>query len=527
MTNITVPGGALFAKVDERILSGLLLPWGELSRQSPTTAPIVFERGTVSLPKDLAIVTANVDHDYFTQVARASELTDTEQGLVATFTVAATDEGDELLRRVSEGSVTALSAELKNLVRDGIKAVSAVLTGAAFVPEGAFASAALFSIVEVEETQDELIARLEAELAAAKATPEIPAPAPVAVSPALTATTQEEDVSVATVPNTLAPVTTTDVVPTGASLHTVANALAAFSKSGDRSLIDALAPSEKPLGEVAMFALNDIKITTAGSVGVNIVQPQWIGELWRGREYERRIIPLLGAPVPLTSFKVKGFRWLVEPVMASWAGDKAAVSSNAPTTEPYDLTAQRWAGGHDIAREYRDFDVPEFWMAYFRAMTNSYAKLTDDAALAALIAGATPVVAGAVPVGVNSGLVSIVDGALAVLDSGAPSFAVVAKDVYRSIALMKDIDKLAFLNTSLGLEEGTITSFRAVPHPGMAAGKTLVGVAAAATYYELPGSPIRTEALDQIKGGIDEALFGYSATGVNKPAALALVTPAP
>jgi hypothetical protein len=122
--------------------------------------------------------------------------------------------------------------------------------------------------------------------------------------------------------------------------------------------------------------------------------------------------------------------------------------------------------------------------------------------------------------------VSIVDGAIAVLPTGVPSFAVVAPDVFRSLLLTKTDDKLAYLNTSIGLEAGTIDSFKVVPHPGIAAGKALVGVSAAATQYELPGSPIRTEALDQIKGGIDEALFGYAATGINRPAGLALVTPA-
>jgi hypothetical protein len=527
-----IEGEILLASAEDRTVRGMLMPYGETSRKS-NVGPISFARGTLKIPRDPSVVGANLQHNHYDPVGRATLLEDTDAGLVATFAIADTEEGDQLLADIKEGKLSRLSAEVKNIVRNGTKAIAGVLTGAAFVTTGAFESAALFALGDVTEEEE---------------APEAPAPLePVDGVIAITATSIPDAVTVtaegadtiftpeptnpesenlmaaAAVPNTLAPASAA-VAPT--SIRDVATALAKFSSHGDRSGIDAIAEADRPTGETGMFALNDIKVTTAGSVGVNIVQPQWLGELWRGREYVRRITPLI-TNAPLTSFKVTGFRWLVEPAMAAWAGDKANVPTNTPTTEPYTLAALRYAGGHDIAREYYDFDVPEFWEAYFRAMSTSYAKLTDDAALAALVAGATPVTAGAVPAGTNSGLVSIVDGSLAVLDTGVPTFAVVAKDVYRSIALTKDIDKLAFLNTSLGLEEGTIESFKVIAHPNMAAGKTLVGVGGAASFYELPGAaPIRTEALDQVRGGIDEALFGYAVTGINRPAGLALVTPA-
>lgn len=524
MTEALIEAGTLTANLDGRSVTGLLLPYGEVGNTN--LGKFSIDKGAIAIPRDPAVVGGNLDHHREQPVARATALTDTDAGIVATFAIADTDEGDQLLLDIESGARSKLSAEVRNIVIRAGKAVSGVLFGGAFVAKGAFPSAALMAEdVGETETPEQLVARLEAELAAAIAA--IPAtetaPAVAETTPAQPAPNKEEDVPQATVPTTL--VAADPSAPAGTSLAAVAHALAMFTARGDRSAIDAIAEADLPQGETGMFALNDIKLTTGGSVGVNIQQPQWIGELWRGRSYERRIIPLIDHD-DLTSFTVKGFRWLVEPTMATWAGDKAAVPTNTPTTEPYSLTAARWAGGHDIAREYRDFDVPEFWAAYFKAMTDSYAKLTDDAALVALIAGATAVTAGAVPAGVNAGLVTLVDGALAVLPTGTPSFAVVAPDVFRSIMLTKENDKLAFLNTALGLEEGKIESFRVVPHTGIAAGKALVGVKAAATEYELPGSPIRTEALDQIKGGIDEALFGYSATGINRPAGLALVTPA-
>lgn len=525
-----------FSLIDDKYLRALLVPYDEVGKNA--NGDHVFSAATlVELPQLPAEVVLKLAHDGTgsTQIAAdAFAFRETDKGIVADFLPRDNIYGQRLLEDHKAGRKKSISPEFKGLVRDGVNVVRARLSGAAAVVLGGFPSAAFFSLAEVDEvteTPEETIARLEAELAAAKATApdEAPAtqttdvaPAAEATQPDAPATTQEEDVTVATVPNTTGATTS---APTPTTIAEIAFALAVYSARGDRSALDAIVEHDRPMGETGMFALNDIKLTTSGSVGVNIQQPQWIGELWRGRSYQRRIIPLI-AHADLTSFTVKGFRWLVEPAMAAWAGDKAAVPTNTPTTEPYTLTALRWAGGHDIAREYRDFDVPEFWAAYFAAMTDSYAKLTDDDALAKLVAGATAVTAGAVPSGVNAGLVTIVDGALAVLPTGVPSFAVVAPDIFRSIMLMKDVDKLAYLNTSLGLEDGTIQSFRVVPHPSIATGKALVGVKAAATEYELPGSPIRTEALDQIKGGIDEALFGYSATAINRPAGLALVTPA-
>lgn len=532
----------------QRTVRGLLMPWREVSKLSASgQPPVAFDRGDLFAPEDVTVLNANMDHDRFRPVARFTKLEDTERGTVAEFSIASGPAGDRFLADHADKTKPKmkLSAEVRDIKRksDGVFA-TATLTGAAFVPEGAFASAALFA-VDALGVFDE----------SNGIDPVEPEPVPVfPIEPeegniTIIATQPPETVTVTVADqgDTIYSATTTEppteeeppAVPEatatsqfgtpsapangGVTLSDVSRALGAyFGPMRNRGPLAAI-EADAQMAPEAMFALVDIK---TGGVGAAMTQPQWIGRLWAGRSYERRVIPLIGS-APLTSFKLAGFRTLVDPAMAAWAGDKANVPSAAFTTEPYTLNASKWAGGHDIAREFRDFDVPEFWEWYFQAMTDSYAKLSDDAALAALVAGATPVVAGAVPAGVSSGMVSIVDGALFVLDTGVPSFAVVAKDVFRQIALTRDDDQLAFLNTSLGLEEGTIANFRVVPHPTMAAGTVLVGVRNAATEYELPGSPIRTEALDQIKGGIDEALYGYSATVVDNAKGLALVTPAP
>ncbi|TFC94570.1 hypothetical protein E3T28_14810 [Cryobacterium sinapicolor] len=536
MTTITIDAGTLTANKEDRIVTGLLLPYGEECRSN--LGKFTFEAGAVQIPTDVAgTLSFNVEHARENAIGRGVTAVETPAGIVASFSIAKTAEGDAALEDIASGKRKHLSAEVSGVkIKDG-KGIAGRLFAAALVAAPAFPSATL--LAAAPDTID-------------PAVPVDAVPAPDALTPddsgdiAVEATALPETVTVtaegtksifkpedanpqkgANVPEATAPatLTATKAEPVATSLPNLFSILANSIKTGDKTL---LATIEREIdGAESLFAaLSDVKMTGAGTVGTNIVQPQFLGELWSGRAYQRKVIPLLSGGV-LTSPEVKGWRWTTEPEVALWAGNKALVSSNTPATEAYSVAVQRIAGAHDIAREFRDFGVAEFWASYFAAMTESYAKVSDKYAFDSLVTASTAVTAGAVPSGADKGMVSIVDGALSVLNAdGTPSFALVAPDVWRSLLFTQDQDKLAFLNASLGLEEGSIASFKVVPHSGLTAGKVLVGDRNAAAVHELGGSPIRVEGLDLVKGGIDPALFGYVAVPVHKAAALALVTPA-
>jgi hypothetical protein len=543
--------GDFAVNAEARTVRGLLVPFGEASRLSVSgIPPLAFKApADLRIPRDVTILNANDNHDRYKPIARFVSASATPQGVVADFAIGNTPEGDNFLAEYAKGTRMKLSPELRDIRRyaDGLFG-TAELTGAGFVPEGAWTSTGLFAVADdapapvVEPdpvplatktvlTPDAATGVLAVEADAVPITVDVTVGTAVTsfINPTSGEPTMPEDAVIPTGAFAARNKARRGIVidgPNGdfAAVRPISEALAAFYGRGDRSALDAIAATERPTGEQGMFALSDVKLTTAGSVGINILQPQWIGQLWAGRRYARRYIPLLGH-ADLKSFKVSGWDWTTKPAMATWAGDKAAITSNAPATEAKTFNALRFAGAHDIAREYRDFDVPEFWDSYFAAMTDSYAALSDTDALTTLVAGSTAVTAATVPpTGVPQGLVSIVDGAMAVLPLGIPTFAIVSPELYRDLLLTRSQDTMAFLNLGLGLEEGTIESFKIVPG-AVGTGKVLVGINAAATTYELPGSPIRTEALDQIKGGIDEALFGYEVTIIENPQALALVTP--
>jgi hypothetical protein len=530
----------LTANREERTVKGMLLPYGELSRNS-NIGKIQFDKGTLTIPADADVVTANVRHDREDPRGRAIALEDTDAGLVATFRIAKTPEGDELLDDIENGKLTRLSAEVKGITRNGTKALTGALFGAAFVDEGAFETAALYAELATEEEEEnilsaftpEQLAELTELLSHLKAEELTTEEAPATEdntgteSAAFTKETNLEDTSTAQVPVTLlACAATSTETPKPEGLHTVANAMAGYFRTKDMSYIQDLAPETRSAGSTMFAALNDIKSNYAGSVGSNIIQSQWVGEVWGTRSYDRKFASLIDNAA-LTSLTVKGYKYTTPATGGTWTGDKTAIPSSTPATTAVSVDAIRWAGGHDIAREFLDFQgqYPDFWESHYKQMSNDYARTVDTYVVDTLEAGASTLTAGTVPSGANASTVLIVDGALKVLEADAtPSFAIVAPDVYRGLLLQNQDDLIATLSLQLGLEGGSLESFRIIPSTAVASGKAIVGSKDSATLYELPGVPIRTEALDIAKGGVDAAFFGYYTLLINNSAAVVKVT---
>ena len=543
MTIAYIEAGSLTASIADRIVTGLLLPFGELGRTNLGKFKIPGP-GIIQIPKDVSVLQANLDHDQMEPVARILTATETPSGIVATFKVGENPEGDALLEEIEQGKKTgklkALSAEVKNVVIKAGEAVAGALTGAAFVNQGAFPSARLMAadtvdeetISEVEEdiqeidvtTDSGVIETIEDEYTDEEGnvwtrvitrtkvvdgdvvtidehvelTPKAAEEQP---QPAQEETPVDEPLN-ARVPETLKASVTAAPKKSELSKRDVFNMIANARSTGDRRL---------------MAALEDVAITGEGAVGTATVVPQYVGELWNGRRFTRKVIPNLASEA-LTSTSVIGWRFTTKPVVAAWNGNKADVPSNAPVAESYTVPLQRFAGAWDIAREFVDFgqtDVLESMIGY---AVDSYAKQSDNYVLTqALTAVGAGTEVGTVPSGIAESLVKLVRGSLNVISNAdaLPTFAIVAPDVYEELALIQTNNALEFLSMSLNLEGGEMESFRIVPHASMAAGDVLVGARDAITVHELPGAPIRVNALDIAKGGVDEAVFGYVAARID------------
>lgn len=498
----------LFKRIDgTRRVRGLLLPFGELSRPNLSgNEPIMFSADSITLPRDPSVVTLNRQHDRFDPIGRAVALEKTPAGVVAEFEIAETDEGDSFLA----SKMRKLSAEVAELVRAGANAVRSKLTGAAAVDEGAFASAALFAVADgvIGEDHTESVYTDENGREYRRV---------------YDSTTEQTTTDAGVTTTTTTTITeTTDPAEPDEGEADMANAQVPStllaSKADDKSepitaavfaSMIAGAIRQPEHAETMLAALSDVKVSGTGAVGTAAIAPEYIGEIWSGIPFARRIIPLLMSGT-LNSLRTIGWRWTTEPEVAEWAGNKSAVPSNAPATESAEWAIQRFAGAWDLAREFIDFGETEVVNSFLTAAAGSYAKKSDAWVLAQLIAAGTAMNVTDLPTDVPKALVGIVDGSLALIAADArPSYALVNPADYRPLLFTKKSDVLEYLNLALGLEDGDLSGFKIVPHTGVTAGTVTVGAHEAAAVHELPGSPIRVNALDMVKGGIDEALFGY------------------
>ncbi len=239
---------------------------------------------------------------------------------------------------------------------------------------------------------------------------------------------------------------------------------------------------------------------TQTGVGGDVTAPAWSGELWSGVSYEPEFSPLL-ASGPLTNFEGKGWRWVIKPTMADYAGDKAAVPSAAVTVEPGTWEAARLATGNDFDRKFYDFPNEEFLRSYVAAVGESTRMQIDEKVHAYILAHATA-----------SGLTSTT-----VLGAAAKAIRAVkrARMGRATFVILADADFDDLIDITNDTVPAFLSLFNLNPEnftssDTLAAGTVIAGVRQAATVRTLGGdSPIRVSAQHLANGGIDEAFFTY------------------
>lgn len=346
--------------------------------------------------------------------------------------------------------------------------------------------------------------------AAAAAVPAAPAPAPVAAAPApapVPAAPAPAPAPAAPVPNV-----TGAGLPgrsrTGGNRPDTLHAAATMVAAANRGEItpDAL-----------RAALADIVPggPTASPSGVTN-DGGWIGHLWSGVQYQRRMVGALSAGRAVNALKVRGYRWNPAPEVDTYAGNKGEVPSNDARTELVEVPVTRLAGAHDIDRAYWDLGDADFIAAYWEAMREDYAAKSDALATAAVLTAT-----GAGSAGAATGMGTIVAAALAVLPAGPPTFVAVGVDVFADVANTSTSDGLAILGGSLSLDgNANLGGLSVWVDPNIPATAAVAGIRSGASFHEL-NPAVRVEVANVGNGGIDAGLFGYAATVVHKPGAFA------
>lgn len=492
-----------------RTVTGLALPFGVPGYSSKGT--VIAEAGSVVLPSDLKRIKLYRDHSNVagSPVGYCTSATETAEGIEMSFRIGSTPDGDAALADVTEGIRDALSVEIVGAeIGTGGKLTGGTITAVALVAVPAFADArvASFTASLHTEASDE-----DAEIEA-----EIDADAVDVDNSADNDNKTLDDQEIENMDNTLkkpevqeSKIASPASAPVGLTAARVNTSAPAVTFS---SVVDTLLGVREGRERDAMMTAALADITK--SAHPHVSSPGWLGELWSGVSYTREIIPTM-TNKQLTGRKATGWRWTTRPTVDDYLGDKADIPTNTPVTEAVELTAKRIAGGHDIDRAYFDFNDREFIESYFRAMTESYAMVTDDRAASFLVTEAGKNIGDT-----QSDLLRAAAKARQLVKRGtrteATTYLVNPDDMFELLDVTT-MDNPAYLEL-IGVDPTKFITSDLAP-----AGSVVAYAKPAVEWYELGSSPIRIEAEHLAQGGRDAALFGYWAAFVTNPAGLVSV----
>jgi hypothetical protein len=560
MHDITIQGGEILASLDERTITGLLIPFGERS-DTPTAGPGGFtvEAGSIALPADPSVVTLNTDHDRYAPVGRATNLWEqTGVGIMASFAIGRTPQGDAALADAINpaGTRRALSAEFKTDIDAAGIARNGVLAGAALVKAGAFRSARVLAELAEEVSYsdkaetvytDEEGRKYRRSYESVTTTEEIEGGTQSTTVTTSTETeitsddteeepivAEQETVQAGAVPGTLAPAAggTAVLASRGPDMHTIATAIAAVrANRADQQAVEVLA------------ALSDLVLADAGAA----IQPNWMGDIAAGISYVQEYITLFNPGTEIYAGGKKG--WKVKrgtaaapqnaPMDGTWAGNKTAIKSNKGHVTEHSSVLDRWAMGEDIGREF--WDLPggmEFIIAFLRLQQEDYSIWQDDLALAYAVATAGAPVAPATAKykpEYPAALGHLIQGILAVKKRKSdgrrdtPTFAIMNDLDYEDLLYaaggeqnLPAFVKVAISTASRGTVDGNVEVVNG--DVGIEdTGATLVGASYAIDFDRPAGGLLEVDALDLARGGVDKAVHGYLQTFVKRPEALVLI----
>jgi hypothetical protein len=542
---IDIEGGEVFANLEERTIAGLLIPYNEVGRTN--LGRFQVEAGAVQLPADPSVVSLNLDHVRSANVGRATKLWEAPEGIMASFTIARTPEGDAALADATDpnGRRRKLSGEFgPAVIRAGrLVAGHAKLWGSGLVEAGAFPSAQVLAAdtpdpapadAPTEPTPAEPLEPVDGVLElTATETPEA-----VAVTVADTTTTYtpaaEEEPTVA-VPNTLA--TATPVEAPQHNLGAVYASIAAYRANphdeGARSVLAALA---------------DIKISGTGALpATGVLQPNWVGDLAAGVGYSRQFITLHKLGTSIAAGGKQGFKLNRRTGSSGttavehwpnldWAGNKSDINTGSAFTATAGSVLDRFAFGADIAREF--YDLPggaAIVEAFLRLIVEDHLYWSDQKALSYIIANAgAPIAPKAYPAKYadTPALGMLIQGILAAKrrkgdgKQDVPTYAIANPEAYEQL-LYTPKDLIPEFITFNASTDGTATADGIKVTEGDTGiednPSVIVGADYAIEFDELAGGPLHIDALEIAKGGIDRAVHGYLQTFIVRPEAIVRV----
>lgn len=556
--NVVIEGGQVLANVQERTITGRLIPYGENGRTNQGL--FMVEAGTIDLSEAMAdpsVIGLNTDHVAWQGVGRATRVWEQPDGVYATWTIARTPAGDAALADAVSptGNRRRLSGEFGPVMIRAGKLVPghARLWGSALVPMGAFPSAMVLATdtpdpaptpathPQENTVPDPIVPTPAPAPAPAPAPVPTPAPEPAPAPAVVPAPAPVIVPAAAVVPASLpgAPVVPGQTQPVNETQQVLASIKALRHNPNDAAAMQVLA------------AITDITMSGANTLpGTNVLRPNWLGKLYQGIAYVREYAPLMNLGTDITAQGKLGMKVVrgtnanpLGPQDGTWAGNKQPINGYRGDSSTIGSLLYKFAMGNDIDRTL--LDLPggaEVVEEFLKLIIEDYLFWSDRIARETiLLAAGNPRTNKAYPAIYNTNgtiaIAQLIQGILAVKARkpdqrrDQPTFAIANDVAFEQMAYAAGGDQNlpAFIQlalASLGLPQAEIGQIGPVYVVNGDTGirttsSVIVGAKLAIDFDELNGeTPLTINAIDIARGGIDQATHGYFQTFTKRPEAI-------
>jgi len=419
---ITFSSG-LIANVEERLISGKIVPAGTGEVGNTSAGKVVFEKGAIALPEDPKTIKLLNQHDMKQPLGKATQFTEQEDGIYASFKISRSNRGSEALILAEEGLQSGLSVGvevIKSKQKGNVMFVSAArLFEVSLVTEPAFKSAQVIDVAaeETPEVVEEEITPTESETAVEN-TPETVA-APAVEAAAVEAARPTVVTATTFVRERVAPITSAQYLE--------ANLKAALGDDEARRTVRAADDS------------------TSTNTGLTLPSHlnTFITDTFTGRPAFEAATRGSLAGIDGMSFTVpRLYTNAGTPDVAPTVADtnEGSAPSETGMTSAYDtISIEKFSGLQRVSFELVDRSSPAFMELMMAELRKAYEKATDAALLAAYVSsGTTAATTAATAAGLQS-FVSV-EGAAAYKGTGG-DFAnklVASTDAWAAIAGFAD-----------------------------------------------------------------------------------------
>jgi HK97 family phage prohead protease len=511
MSEILTFSAEITANVEERTISGKIVPAGTGEVGNTSAGRVVFERNAIQLPDDPKTIKLLNQHDMKQPLGKATSFIEQEDGIYASFKISRSNRGSEALILAEEGLQSGLSVGvevIKSKMKQGVMHVSlASLFEVSLVTEPAFKSAQVVNVA-AEETPEavEEIQPTESETAVENTPETVAAPveaaAVEAARPVVTATTFVRE----------------RVAPITGAQYLEANIKAALGDDEARRTVRAADDS------------------TSTNTGLTLPQHlnTFITDTFTGRPafeaVTRNALTESGMSFTVPRLYTNASTANVAPTVADT--NEGSAPSETGMTSSYDtVSVEKFSGLQRVSFELVDRSSPQFMELMMVELRKAYEKATDAALIAAFTASGTAATNVATTAAGLQSFISV-EGAAAYKGTGG-DFAnklVASTDQWAAIAGYADTTGRALYSAqgatynasgvanATSVRGGVLGTDLIVDHNITASGisdDSAFLVAPASVYtWESPTTQLRVNVLTS--GEIEINLYGYLAIYVGK-----------